>query len=170
MRPAHHRHSHAHPDAGARIEAILDQLRGSGGRITTGRRAIVAALITGPDHHVTAEDVASLVQIDHPDVHLSTVYRTLESLESLGIVDRVNLGSSGAVYHLTDHVHHHLVCDGCGSVTEIPHDQLAGLGGDLADRYGFEISARHLSIAGRCATCRAAPPSAAATISPRARR
>ena len=111
MGPAHHRHPHTHGDADDDVEAILDALRADGGRVTTGRRAIVRALFTGPDHHVTADDVAALVQADHPDVHLSTVYRTLESLEALGVVDRVNLGAGPAVYHLTDHVHHHLVCD-----------------------------------------------------------
>jgi Fur family transcriptional regulator, ferric uptake regulator len=155
-RPAHHRHPHAHPDVDQRIDAILDVLRADGGRVTTGRRAIVRALLTGPDHHVTADDVALMVQAEQPDVHLSTVYRTLEALEGHGIVDRVNLGAGRAVYHLTDHVHHHLVCDVCGSVTEIPHEQLAGLSRDLDERYGFELSARHLSIAGRCAACRAA--------------
>lgn len=158
MAPAHHRHPHSHPDADAQIDAILERLRGAGGRVTTGRRAIVRALLTADDHHVTAEDIAALVQADQPDVHLSTVYRTLDAIEQLGIVDRVDLGLGGAVYHLTDHAHHHLVCEACGSVTEAHDGAFDRLADDLAAAYGFAVSAQHLAIMGRCAACRPAPP------------
>jgi Fe2+ or Zn2+ uptake regulation protein len=140
-----------------RVDAILQALRSDGGRITTGRRAIVTALVTAPDHHVTADAVAAAVQADHPDVHLSTVYRTLDALERLGIVDRVNLGPGGAVYHLTHHAHHHLVCERCGAVTEVPEAVFASLAGELQARHGFRLSARHLSLSGRCAACSERP-------------
>jgi Fe2+ or Zn2+ uptake regulation protein len=153
MAPAHHRHPHTHPDVDAQVEEILELLRADGGRITTGRRAIVRALLTAEDHHVTADDVAALVQRDHPDVHLSTVYRTLDALEHLAIVDRVTLGAGGAVYHLTDHAHHHLVCDVCGSVPEAGDDAFGSLATDLADAYGFALSGQHLVLRGRCAAC-----------------
>src|SRR3546814_2143018 len=84
MAGQHHRHPHDH-DVDAELERILSALRDDGGRVTTGRRAVVRALLTADDHHVTAEDIAATVQRDHPDVHLSTVYRTLEALESRGI-------------------------------------------------------------------------------------
>jgi Fur family ferric uptake transcriptional regulator len=150
----HHREPHLHGDLAAQERAILDLLRGDGGRVTTGRRAIVRALLHGPDHHVTAEDVARIVHAEQPDVHLSTIYRTLDALEDLGVVGRVNLGAGGAVYHLTDHAHHHLVCEVCGSVTEVPDDVVGPLGHALEERYGFTLSTRHLAITGRCADCR----------------
>ena len=151
--PTHHREPHAHGDAEIRVDAILDVLRADGGRITVGRRAIVHALLTAPDHHVTADDVAAMVQAEHPDVHLSTIYRTLEALERHGVVDRVGLGPGGAVYHLTDHVHHHLVCEVCGSVTEVPATLLTRLAADVATRYGFTVSDHHLVLPGRCRDC-----------------
>jgi Fur family transcriptional regulator, ferric uptake regulator len=135
------------------VDGILEALRADGGRVTTGRRAIVTALVTAPDHHVTADAVAAAVQAEHPDVHLSTVYRTLDALERLGVVDRVNLGPGGAVYHLTHHAHHHLVCEGCGAVTEVPDDVFGALSAEVNRRYGFTLSARHLSLSGRCASC-----------------
>src|SRR3546814_4518285 len=101
--------------------------------------------------HVTAEDIAATVQRDHPDVHLSTVYRTLEALESRGIVGRVNLGTGSAVHHLMDHAHHHLVCDVCGSVTEVDDDAFTELRAEMERRYGFAMSPQHLAVAGRCA-------------------
>ncbi len=154
MCPAHHREPHSHGDVATHEEAILELLRADGGRVTTGRRAIVRALLTGPDHHVTAEDVTRIVQSDHPDVHLSTVYRTLDALEEHGVVDRVTLGAGGAVYHLTDHAHHHLVCDVCGAVIEVPDDVFSSLAQVLESRYDFAVSPRHLAVTGRCAKCR----------------
>jgi Fur family ferric uptake transcriptional regulator len=151
--PAHHRLPHEHHDTEARVEAVLDALRAEGGRTTTGRRAIVTALLTGPDHHVTAEELAASVQAEHPDVHLSTVYRTLDALEHAGIVQRVVLGPGGAVYHLTDHAHHHLVCESCGSVQEVPAGVVGRLARDVRVTYGFELSTSHLSLAGRCRAC-----------------
>jgi Fe2+ or Zn2+ uptake regulation protein len=153
MAPTHHREQHSHDDIDERVHDTLDALRARGGRLTTGRRAIVHALMTVNDHHVTAEDIAEIVQSSHPDVHLSTVYRTLDSLEQLGIVDRVTLGQGGAVYHLVDHAHHHLVCDMCGSVVEVPREILDALARRLSSRYGFAVSPSHIAIPGRCRDC-----------------
>jgi Fur family transcriptional regulator, ferric uptake regulator len=150
----HHREHHTHDDLHDREEELLELLRGDGGRVTTGRRAIVRALLGGPDHHVTAEDVAGAVQDEHPDVHLSTVYRTLDALEALGVLERVNLGAGGAVYHLTDHDHHHLVCAECGSVTEAPADVFADAAVELERRYGFTVTSR-VQVSGLCAACHA---------------
>ena len=154
MASVHRREPHSHGDLAAEEEAILSLLRSDGGRVTEGRRAIVHVLLHGPDHHVTAEDVAALVHADHPDVHLSTIYRTLDALEALGVLARVDLGPGGAVYHLTDHVHHHLVCEVCGAVIEVPPDVVASLRDEVEARCGFVVSPRHLSLSGRCATCR----------------
>jgi Fe2+ or Zn2+ uptake regulation protein len=154
MAQVHHRLPHDHGDPVAEEAAILDRLRAGGGRVTEGRRAIVRALVHGPDHHVTADEVAHLVHVEHPEVHLSTIYRTLDALEALGTLTRVDLGSGRAVYHLTDHVHHHLVCEGCGAVTEVPAEVFASLRAELEDRCGFVLSPVHLSVPGRCAACR----------------
>jgi Fur family ferric uptake transcriptional regulator len=153
MAGAHQRDHHVHDDVARDEEAILDLLRSDGGRVTTGRRAIVRALLTGPDHHVTAEDVARIVQAEHPDVHLSTVYRTLDALEVHGVVVRVNLGAGGAVYHLSDHAHHHLVCESCGAVFEVPDSVVRPVAADVDGRYGFELGGQ-LVLSGRCASCR----------------
>jgi Fur family ferric uptake transcriptional regulator len=154
MRPEHQREPHGHDDTSEHETEILELLRGEGGRVTIGRRAIVRALLNGPDHHVTADDVARMVQAEHPDVHLSTVYRTLDTLEHHGVVDRVNLGPGGAVYHLSDHAHHHLVCEVCGTVIEIPGSLFTRLARTVDERYGFELSDRHIAVNGRCPRCR----------------
>ena len=91
-------------------EPILGLLRAQGGRVTTCRRAILEAFL-GIGGHVTAEVLTARVQASQPDVHESTVYRFLDELERLGVVDHVHLGHGPAVYHLASDAHHHLVCD-----------------------------------------------------------
>src|SRR5436305_9430057 len=133
-----------------RTAAILDRLRADGGRVTTARRALIAALVDAAGH-VTADDLATSVQAAYPDVHRSTIYRTLDALERLGIVDHVHLGHGRAVYHLADQPHHHLVCEVCGCVIEVPEELFASLAETLHDQYGFAIHPRHFAVVGRCA-------------------
>ena len=101
---------------------MLRRLRATGGRATTARRLILRSLFGSP-HHRTAEDLTAEVQVEAPDVHISTVYRNLEELERLGVVTHVHLGHGPATYHLAPTTHCHLVCEGCGTVLEVG-DQL----------------------------------------------
>lgn len=142
--------------AEARRDAILVELRQSGGRLTSARRAIVDALV-GASDHVTAEQLAAAVQQHRPDVHLTTVYRFLDALETLGLVDHVHLGHGRAVYHLADEAHHHLVCEECGVVVEVPDEVFTALGHELMARYGFEARPHHFAVVGRCESCRGTP-------------
>src|SRR3954447_22560926 len=137
---------------GDREERIFSQLRAEGGRVTAARRALVTALLDA-DAHVTADDLATLVQAAHPDVHRSTIYRTLDALEQLGIVDHVHLGHGRAVYHLADETHNHLVCEVCGAVVEVPEALFEELTADLRARYGFAIRPHHFAVLGRCTAC-----------------
>jgi len=137
-----------------RLERVLEMLRQRGGRVTTARRAIVAALLQSSGH-VTADELTATVQAAQPDVHSTTIYRCLEALEELDVVDHVHLGHGRAVYHLTDQPHQHLVCEGCGLVVEVPDEQFAALRADLRDRYAFTIRPNHFAVLGRCERCAA---------------
>lgn len=134
-------------------DRILGLLRERGGRITTVRRAVVTALVEADDHHVTADDLAAAVQSQHPDVHRSTIYRTLEALEELGVVDHVHLGHGRAVYHLTDDPHQHLVCEVCGAVIQVPDETFDDLAARVLEQYRFTIRPHHFAVLGRCAEC-----------------
>ena len=135
-----------------RLERILALLRAEGGRVTSARRALVEALLAA-DAHVTADDLAARVQAAHPEVHRSTVYRTLDALERLGVVVHSHLGHGGGVYHLADERHQHLVCEQCGAVVEMPDDVLEPLARTVRRRYGFTIEPGHFALVGRCAAC-----------------
>jgi len=135
-----------------RLDGVLTLLRSRGGRVTSARRGILQALL---DHHghPTAEQLTDRVHATQPDVDKSTVYRFLDDLEKLGVVDHVHLGHGSAVYHFVDDPHHHLVCEGCGAVVEVPSGAFERLGRQLQADYGFEIDPRHFALPGWCATC-----------------
>lgn len=141
-----------------RLATILGLVRARGGRITTPRRAIITALLAADNEHVTAEQLADTVQRAHPDVHRSTVYRTLEALTEMGVIGHVHLGHSPAVYHFTDEFtdqpHHHMVCQDCGRVVELPLSVLTSLQRTISRDYGFDLDATHFALTGRCSDCR----------------
>lgn len=151
-----------------RLEEVLATLRAGGGRITSPRRAILRALI---DHHghPTAEQLTADVQSIQPDVHESTVYRFLDELERLGVVDHVHLGHGPAVYHFADDPHHHLVCDGCGLVVEVPVRTLEQFRGLVRRDLEFEMELRHFALPGRCKDCAASRRAGAGPARPAAR-
>jgi Fur family ferric uptake transcriptional regulator len=131
-------------------ESMLDQLRQQGQRVTTARRLVISTLIDARGH-VTAEDLAVDIQEQHPEIHLSTVYRTLDSLEKLGIVEHTHVGHGPAVYHVGI-THQHLVCEECGAVIDVPTHLLEGVGDSLRQQYGFELHIGHFALLGRCAS------------------
>jgi len=137
------------------IDDILVRLRSAGGRLTEPRRAVIEALVSSADHP-TADDLASKVAVSHPTVHKSTVYRTLDALADLSIVDHVHLGHGRAVYHLTHDTDLHLLCEKCGTVAHVTADVLHSSRTAIAEATGFVLEAGHFALPGRCAACSAA--------------
>ena len=139
-----------------RVDAVLAKFRANGGRVTAARRSIVTALLSGDKHqHLTAEEVATKVQRQHPEIAVSTVYRSLDALEELGVLDHVHIGHGPTVYHLAAERHLHLICRSCGEVTEMPDEALEVLGAEIRKRRGFVIEPRHFAINGLCHRCAA---------------
>lgn len=134
------------------VDDLVDQLRAHGLRATTPRRIIVETLLEQPDH-VTADGLTALVQDRAPLVNKATIYRTLEALESLGVIDRMAVDQGPAQWHLVDHGRHqHLICSVCGSVTESSSKEFRRLARVLAAEHGFEADT-HIAISGRCQQC-----------------
>lgn len=134
---------------GQSVDEVLARVRERGGRVTTARRQVVAALLDATRHH-SAEDLTAAIRRDHPDVHLTTVYRTLESLERLGIVAHTHVGHGAAVYHVGE-PHQHLACEVCGKIRDVPVALLDGLRDVLARDHGFTLHAGHFALLGNCA-------------------
>ncbi len=135
------------------VEEVLARLRSSGGRVTTPRRLLVRSLF-GAVGHRTAEELATEIQAQAPDVSISTVYRNLEELERLGVVVHAHLGHGPATYHLASAVHGHLVCERCATHIEIEDGFFADLRRRAIADFGFAIDPRHFAVIGLCAACR----------------
>jgi len=126
----------------------IEALRAEGRRITTARRTIIELL--GATHdHLTAEHIAVHVHDAHPEIHVSTVYRTLESLEAWGLVEHVHRGHGAAFFHLAAS-HPHVVCEECGRVIDVPAHEFAPLIARVREAYGFDVDVAHNALMGRC--------------------
>lgn len=137
-----------------RLDELIARVRAGGGRVTTGRRALLRHL-SAANTHLTADDLAGRVQEDHPDIHRSTIYRSLSDLEQMGIVDHVHLGHGAAVYHLADDLHRHLVCEHCDAVIEVDDAVFEPLEAALRAAHGFSLRAGHFAVIGTCRHCSA---------------
>ena len=110
-------------------------------------------LVEAGAEHLAADELAARVHASAPQVHLSTVYRNLESLEEAGVLRRARLGEGPASYHLSADDHHHAVCRRCGVVIQVSADALGPVVAALAREHGFRAEPRHLTIDGVCAAC-----------------
>jgi Fur family ferric uptake transcriptional regulator len=132
-----------------------EELRARGYRVTPQRQLVLEA-IAGLDH-ATPEEIAAQVQKTARGVNISTIYRTLELLDKLGLVTHTHLNHGAPTYHLaTDADHVHLVCQICGRVSEVPPEGIRPLVVALDEEQGFETDVTHLTVFGRCADCRSA--------------
>jgi Fur family transcriptional regulator, ferric uptake regulator len=141
---------------------VLALLREHGGRATQARRLLVAAVLR-PGHH-TAEEIAAAVRQQAPDVHLTTIYRNLEELERLQVIDRTYVSHGPATYHLASATHGHLACESCGAIAELPGDAFAALSEAAMSMHGFAISPSRFAVPGRCSRCQPAPGSSRSAL------
>lgn len=138
--------THSHPPADT--VALAAQLHAHGMRMTPQRQRVVDAVTQLV--HATPDQVAELV----PDVDLTTVYRTLETLEQIGVLAHTHLGHGAPSYRLASDDHLHVVCHHCSNVVNAPPGLADELISRLADERGFTVDRSHLTVFGTCADCR----------------
>ncbi|MET0811664.1 MAG: transcriptional repressor [Microbacterium sp.] len=150
-----HDHEHLHAEASdAAVAAAVEALRARGERVTAPRRAVLAVLAAHAEH-LSADEVAALV--DGDDVHRATVYRTLEMLTDAGVVSHRHVAGDAARYHLaatgagSEHLHGH--CRECGRVVVLPPDAFDHAVEVLRRDAGFALEVRQSSFVGLCAAC-----------------
>ncbi|MDQ0158544.1 ferric iron uptake transcriptional regulator [Alkalibacillus salilacus] len=140
-----------------RIENIKKQLHSQSYKLTPQREATVRVLLEREQDHLSAEDVYLLVKDKAPEIGLATVYRTLELLTELKVVDKINFGDGVSRYDLrkegAEHFHHHLVCVECGSVTEIEEDLLGDVEDIVESKFEFDVRDHRLTFHGVCKNC-----------------
>ncbi|CAM5449457.1 transcriptional repressor [Streptomyces abikoensis] len=129
-------------------------LRRRGYRLTPQRQLVLEAV--DRLEHATPDDILTEVRRTAGGVNISTVYRTLELLEELGLVSHAHLGHGAPTYHLADRHHHiHLVCRDCTGVIEADLSVAAEFTDRLRAEFGFETDMKHFAIFGRCGKCTA---------------
>ena len=133
--------------------SVRDRLRERGLRWTPQRRTLIEVLSTTAGHVTGSELVDRCRDLD-PTTIPSTVYRTLDVLEELGLVSHSHSADGREEFHVLPRDEHgHLHCIGCGETWEIDSDEAATLVAAVAVQRGFSVDLTHLSIAGRCARC-----------------
>jgi Fur family ferric uptake transcriptional regulator len=113
-------------------------------------------------NHASPEDIFAEVHQKARGVNVSTIYRTLELLEQLGLVTHTHLGHGAPRYHLAAEAQHvHLVCRDCGRITELAPEAALPLVTALEEEQGFETDVGHLTVFGTCRDCRGRPDDSA---------
>lgn len=135
------------------IESWLESLKDSGYRLTTPRRAIVTIIANAPCA-LDAIEIYDQGRIEHPNLGLVTVYRTLEKLEELDLIQRVHHPDGCNMYIRASQGHEHLLlCKSCGQVVFFSGDDLSRLIEETSRFSGFQIQEHWLQFFGLCSNC-----------------
>jgi Fur family ferric uptake transcriptional regulator len=130
------------------------RLRRGGYRITPQRQLVLEAVERL--RHGTPEEILAEVQRTASGVNLSTIYRNLEVLEEVNLVNHAHIGHGAPTYHaVDDHVHIHLVCDTCGAVQSIGASIAEDFLDELRRSTGFVTDISHVALHGTCGDCSA---------------
>lgn len=136
--------------------AVRDRLRARGLRWTPQRRTLIEVLYRA-DGHVTGSELVERCREVDPATIPSTVYRTLDVLEELGLVRHGHGADGREEFHvLPEAVHGHLHCGLCGATSEIEAADAAAFVAAIESRHGFAVDLSHITVVVECRACRAA--------------
>jgi len=133
--------------------SCLITLKEKGLKLTPQRKLIINA-IHDVETHFTAEEIIAHVQTKMPEVHKSTIYRTLDLLERNGCVFKSEFSKHSIYHHAEYGHHHHLVCNRCGKTIDCEEYLFGPVKRSLGEKYGFKVNFKHVVISGLCEECR----------------
>ena len=136
-------------------------LKRKGLKVTRQRLVVLETLGQNPDAHLTAWEIHALVNKSYPEIGLATIYRTIQVLLELHLIDRVNFDDGVERYELSylsedgdrKHHHHHLICIKCGKVFEFEEDMMESLELKIAKKTGFTVTDHEVKLYGYCKDC-----------------
>jgi Fur family ferric uptake transcriptional regulator len=135
----------------ADLDEVVRLLREAGHRVTAPCRVVLKALFAA-DGPISAQFIADSAR-DLP-IEVTSVYRNLERLESLGVVQHVHLGHSPGLYALVGTGNREfLTCERCGRVTSVDPGELDAVRAQIRERFGYEARFGHFPIVGLCRAC-----------------
>ena len=136
---------------------IKEKLHSAGYKLTPQREATIKIVLEKETEHMSAEEIYLAVKKRNLDIGLATVYRTLEILTEIEIVNKISFDDGLARYDLKQegdkHFHHHLLCLKCGGIEEIFEDLLETVEQDVEKRFDFQIKDHRLTFHGICKNC-----------------
>ena len=139
---------------------LREKLREKGLKVTRQRILVLSVLEQNCGSHMTAEEVYGQVSEDYPEIGLATVYRTLQLLLEMQLVDRINLDDGCVRYEIghllrdnAKHNHHHLICRSCWKVIPFDGDLLEGLEQHIEETAGFHVQDHEVKFYGLCREC-----------------
>lgn len=143
-----------------RLNQFRDLLKDRGLKTTPQRLAILKVLIDRPDKHFTAEEIYDYVKESWPDIGIATVYRNIQLLSELNLIDKLNLDDGYVRYEIgkmdsgsPKHHHHHLICLDCGKIFMFEDDLLDELESKIYESMGFTVSDHEVKLFGHCKAC-----------------
>ncbi|AOF49301.1 Fur family transcriptional regulator [Tetragenococcus halophilus] len=139
------------------LKKTKKQLHESGFKLTPQREATLLVLLENEKDHLSAEEIFFFVKQKNSDIGLATVYRTLDILVDLKIVDKISFDDGVARYDLrkegAKHFHHHLLCLECGNIEEINEDLLGNVEEIVEKNFHFVVKDHRLTFHGICQNC-----------------
>ena len=140
-----------------KLNLFIERCRKEGLKITPQRVAVYEILLRS-ENHPTVEEIYEEVRKKYPFVSLATVYRTVETLEQMGLAKKVCYWGSSARYDANTDEHHHLICVKCGAIRDVYIEESIAIPEELE---GFKTEGYSVNIYGLCPDCRKkAQPSA----------
>ncbi len=145
--------STSEPATGLSVE-VRAKLHARGGRMTRPREAVLGVL-ADDGRHLSAEEIVTAVAARDAAVHRTSVYRTLDALTHLGVVQHVHLSHGSTAYHLVEDErdHLHLQCSSCRTIQDVPLAALLDAAGSIEAAYGFRVDVGHVALSGWCTSC-----------------
>ncbi|MCB0876257.1 MAG: Fur family transcriptional regulator [Solirubrobacterales bacterium] len=144
------------PPAADWIVRAEESLRAAGHRSSAPRSAVLE-LIGNQECVLSAREIADELRDRGRPVGVATVYRTLEVLEAMRLVQRLDVGDGSARYEPAlpggEHHHHHLICDSCGRVTPFEDPRLERAIDDLGRRLDYAVGDHDVILRGVCPQC-----------------
>ena len=133
--------------------AWLNQLKTSGYKLT-GPRYCVVEVLANTDKALTALEIYNQAHQQYPSIGLVSVYRTLEKLELLGLIQRVHQKENCHAYIAAPHGHEHLlICHSCGRVSFFRGDDMNALVNGIEEKTGYLVQEHWLQLVGICEEC-----------------
>ncbi|HEY41065.1 MAG TPA: transcriptional repressor [Dehalococcoidia bacterium] len=136
------------------FEKTRQTLNVTGLRVTN-QRALIMDIIRQGDEHLDADEVYRRARAKQPRLSLSTVYRTLQALKKVGLVEEVHIDETRHYYEIKPPTeHHHLVCLECGRVVEFQYPLARLIKRKVIEAKDFEITGSEIRMTGYCPSCR----------------